>query len=54
MRPQCTLRGLFGWTTLAGGLAAGVFGPSPYGFLSLLVVLIASIALWPWLFGRGG
>jgi hypothetical protein len=54
MHLQFTLRALFGWTTLFCGLAASAFAPSPYGTLSLAVVLLSLIAFWPWLFGHGG
>jgi hypothetical protein len=53
MHLQFTLRALFGWTTLFCGLAASAFAPSPYGTLSLAVVLLSLIAFWPWLFGHG-
>ena len=54
MRVQFTLRALFGWTTLSCGLAGSLFAPSPFGTLSLVVVLFGLIAFWPRLFGHGG
>jgi hypothetical protein len=54
MRRQITLRALFGWTTLACGAAAGIGMGYPYGMIPLAIVALVVVAIWPWMFGKGG
>jgi hypothetical protein len=51
-RRQFTLARLFAFVTLACALAAA--GTRPDGIIWLKIILLAMIALWPWLFGHGG
>jgi hypothetical protein len=53
MRKRFTLRALFGVMTLACGVAAAITIPQ-YGIFPLLIVALATLAAWPWLFGHGG